>query len=89
MPVVDLTAPAEPPSWAATLPLRRSKAAVLVNTPLLPVMVPPPCSDTDATVSLRVPISRVALFTVSALASAITLLAPKASVPPLTWVAPV
>ena len=84
-----LTAPAVPPSTAVTVPLRRSKAAVLVSTPVLPLMMPPPCSDSDATVSLRLPMSSVPALTVTALSLAITSLAASASVPPSTVVAPV
>ena len=89
VPVLDLLAPCVPPSMADTEPLCRSKVAVLVSTPVLPATVPPPCSDSDATVSLWPPMSKVALFTVSALALPITSLAPSASVPPVISVAPV
>ena len=86
---VVFTAPAVPPRMADTVPLRRSKAAVLVNTPVLPVMLAPFCRDTEATVSLLGPMARVPALTVTALLSAITLLAFKASVPTSTLVAPV
>ena len=76
---------------ALAVPSCMSYAATLVSTPVLPPIVPPPCSNTDATVSLRVPIAScaVAPLTVTALALAITLSAPSASVPAVTDVAPV
>ena len=89
VPAVDLLAPAVPARMADTVPLRRSKAAVLVNTPVVPVMLPLFCKDTDATVSLFGPMARVPAPTVTALPSAITLLAFKARAPPNTLVAPV
>ena len=68
------------------LPLWASTSAALESTPVLPVMLPP-CSDSDATPSLWVPISSVPPATSTAPGS--TLSAPSASVPALTVVVPV
>ena len=88
VPAVALFSPTTPPRIAVTAPARMSYAAFDVNTPVVPV-IEPETSCTPATVSLNVATPNVPPLTSTCDRSASTLLAPSASVPALTVVAPV
>ena len=87
----ETLAPTLPASTALTVPPCRSYAVVLVNTPVVPVIVPAFFKITPATVSLKPPTSRIAVApsTVTVLALLIAFAVPNASVPAFTLVAPV
>ena len=87
MPAVVFVAPLLPPRIAETLPFFNANAAVLVNVPPLPLIVPS-VRVTAATVSLFALRSKIPPLTHTLLLSSKTLLAPSANVPPLITVVP-
>jgi len=88
VPSVVLSAPAAPAIGALSVPFRRSKAAVLVNMPVVPVMLPF-LRLTEATVSVNVTAPKVPPLMTSDEALFRALAKPKFKVPLLTVVVPV